>query len=118
MFLPNLPLPDRREAGVEHRREDCLTELVSFSQGADLLTVILWDGRKAQCIIRTHPALVDAARRVKISGSLVDRVRSNSNGVKSVLNRKKLKLSPEIQQRWLNIIEAFTEELGSKPCPL
>src|SRR5947209_18657322 len=59
MLFADLPLPNRRHAGVENRRQDCLADPVPHAQGANRLTGIFRYRYETQGVVILHPALGD-----------------------------------------------------------
>ena len=48
MLVANLPFAHGREAGIQHGGEHGLAHLQVSAQGANLFTVVLWNGVEAQ----------------------------------------------------------------------
>lgn len=71
-LLPDLPLLDGGEAGVEHRSKNRLADVGGFAEVLDLLRLQRWYRRQAHAVEFAHGELVHHAGIVKTFGRLID----------------------------------------------
>src|SRR5882724_2181018 len=116
MLVPDLPLPDRRQAGIENCRQDSLADSVPLAQSANRLRGICGNRNQTEGVVILHSALGNEADRMEITRGLMDRVENAAGffGLGHSKSPNQKGISPSVAVCWSPTDRRWRDAAGGR----